>query len=818
MLKNYIKIAFRNLRKQKLYSLINIIGLAVGIACAIIIFLFIQDEFSFDSFHEDADKIFRVEQITYQQPKETIEPGPFFDTRLPDGMQKSPWLPLSMGETISGIIPEIANYTRGDINNFVVRSEEKAFDEEILLADSTFFSVFSSGLISGSPDGVLRDPSYVVLTPAIAEKYFGDSNPVGKSLFIRIQDQERQFTVSGVAETPPQNSSIPFSMVMRIENRSFYNENLARWNSFNTPLFVKLHAEDDRQEFVRKLNEFADERFADSYARTRERLGLPDDATVAEFTATPLTDIHLDASVEWINVSNPLYSYILGAIAVLILIIACINYVTLALARLSGRAKEVGIRKTSGANRNQVAIQFWGETQLLILYSMIIGVGLTEFALPYFNELSGKNLAINPMDNAGILAAIFGVAVLTGLIAGSYPALILSGFNPVTSLKGGSSFRFRPRLTKGLITVQYSISIFLIISSIVMFKQLDYVSSKELGYEEDQVVFVSTYTGWNEQGTGLMERYRSELSGIPGVKSVSGMAPAFTTGSNRYGFRVNDEEKASYIYYVDHQIVQTLGFELISGRNFSPDRPSDITESIIVNEALAESMGWENPIGEQLPWKTRDNPSTVIGVVRDFHFQAMEVDIAPMLFHMDPGHGGIAEIAIKIEDGMIAQTIPRLESVWAEVAPFTPFNFWFLDDAVARQYDEYRQWMKIMGISTLMAILIASMGLFGLSGITAVNKTKEIGIRKVLGAGIGQIMLLLNRDVIRLIMISLMIATPLSWFIMEQWLQDFAYRIPINGRIFVISGIATILISIVTVSYYSIKAAFANPAESLRSE
>jgi putative ABC transport system permease protein len=818
MLKNYFKIAFRNLHKQKLYSLINIFGLAVGIACAIIIYLFIQDEYSFDSFHESAENIYRVEQITYQQLKETIEPRPFFDSRLPQGMHKSPWLPLSMGQALFEIIPEIENYTRGDINNFVVRAGEKTFDEEILLADSTFFTMFTFPLIAGSAEDVLGDPSLIVITPGIAQKYFGESNPVGESLFIKIQDEERQFTVSGVAETPPVNSSLPFTMVMRIENRAFYNQNLERWNSFNTPLFVELNAGSDPGEFTRKLNEFADERFADSYARGRERLGFPEDAVVAEFTITPLRDIHLDASTEWINASNPLYSYILGAIAVLILIIACINYVTLALARSSGRAKEVGIRKTSGAFRNQIAIQFWGETQLLTLFAMLGGIGLTELALPFFNELSGKSLAINPMENTGILGAILGVTILTGLIAGSYPAVILSRFNPVTALKGVNSFKFKPRLTKGLLIVQYSLSIFLIISSMVMFRQLDFVSSKELGYEEDQVVFVSTYTGWNENGTQLMERYRSELNGVRGVRSVSGMAPAFTTGSNRYGFRVNDEEKVSYIYFVDNQILNTLGFKLIAGRDFSAERPSDVTGSIIVNEALVESMGWDDPIGEQLPWKTRDEPSTVIGVVRDFHFQSMESEIAPMLFHMDPGHGGVAEIAIKIEEGMIAETLPQLEARWADVVPFTPFNYWFLDDAVARQYDEYRQWMRIMGISTLMAILIACLGLFGLAGITAVNKTREIGIRKVLGAGMGQIILLLNRDVMRLILISLLIAAPVSWYIMEQWLNDFAYRITITGEIFVVSGFATILITLVTVSYYSLKAAYANPVDSLRSE
>lgn len=818
MLKNYLKIAFRNIRKQKLYSLINIAGLSIGIACCIVIYLFIQDEYSFDRFHDNAENIYRIEELRYQKPNSEIEPTPFYDASLPDGVSKSPWLPLPLGPTIAELFPEIEHFSRIEESTFLARRENHSFRQEVLLADSAFFRMFSFPLLEGTPEDALNDPGKVVLTPETARKYFNEENPVGKTLIVTIQGEEQLFTVSAIAKSPPENSSISFSMIIRIENEPYYEFNADRWSSFNTPLFVTLAPGASPGQFVAKLRDFATERYADSWKGARDRLGMPEDATVAEFDITPLTGIHLDVAAYWHKVSNPLYSYILGAIAVLILIIACINYITLALARSSGRAKEVGIRKASGAQRRQIAVQFWGETQLLSLLAMLAGVCLAKLALPLFNTIAGKTLSISYTGDAGFLGVLLGITLVSGILAGSYPALILSRFEPVKVLKGIKAYTFKPRLTKALLVIQYSLSIFLIISSLVMYRQMEFVSGKELGYDEEQVVFIPTHTGWNEKGTRLMERYRTVLSDMPAVKNVSGMAPALTMGSNVYAFGVDGEMKRSHIYYVDENLINTLGIELIAGRNFAEDRPSDVTGSIIVNESLVESMHWEDPIGQQLPWSGEENPSTVIGVVKDFHFQSMESEIEPMLFHMDPEQGGISSVAVKIGQGMIAETLPKLEAAWKEVAPFTPFNYWFLDDALAQQYEDYQRWLNIMAVSTVLAILIACLGLFGLAGLTAVNRTKEIGIRKVLGAGMEQILVLLNKDIVTLIAVSLIMAAPLSWYIMEQWLKDFAYRIDIGAGVFVLSALSVLVIAILTVSYHSVKAATVNPVESLRSE
>ncbi len=733
-------------------------------------------------------------------------------------MSKSPWLPLPLGPAISGLFPEIELFTRVDESTFLARHGNHSFRQEVLLADSAFFNIFSFPLLEGSSGDALSDPGKVVLTPETARKYFEDENPVGETLIVTIQGEEKLFTVSAVAESPPENSSISFSMVMRIENKPYYDFNVERWSSFNTPVFIEIMPGASPDQLLNKLNSFGAERFADSRKAARDRLGLPEDATVAEFTMTPLSGIHLDASAYWHKVSNPMYSYILGTIAVLILIIACINYITLALARSSGRAKEVGVRKASGAQRRQIAVQFWGETQLLSLLAMFAGVCLAELALPLFNTISGKTLSVSYTTDASFLGILLGITFLSGFLAGSYPALILSRFNPAKVLKGVKEYSFKPRLTKALLVVQYSLSIFLIISSVIMFRQMEFVSGKELGYDEEQVVFIPTHTGWNEKGTALMERYRDALSNVQGVKYVSGMSPALTMGSNIYAFGINGEMKRSHIYYVDEQLVNTLDIQVVAGRNFSEDRPTDVTNAIIVNQSLVKSMGWEDPIGQTLPWKGEENPSTVIGVVKDFHFQSMESEIEPMLFHMDPDQGGISSVAVKMGQGMIAETLPKLESVWNEVAPFTPFNYWFLDDALALQYQDYLRWLRIMAASTVLAIVIACLGLFGLAGLTAVNRTKEIGIRKVLGAGIKHIMLLLNKDIVKLIVVSLVLAAPLSWYIMEIWLSDFAYRIEIGAGVFVLSAIAALFIATIAVSYHSVKAALVNPVDSLKNE
>lgn len=818
MLRNYLKIAIRNLRKQKLYALINIFGLALGIACCVLIYLFVRHELSYDRFHDDAERIFRVNHVRYESAAAPLKPRPFLDTRAPEGVNKSANLPLHLGPTLKQRYPEVERFVRLDESRALLRNGTVVLQEPVLYTDPAFLEMLSFDLLQGDAGTALAEKQSVVVTPEVARKYFGEAPALGQTLHIKIRREERPFTVTGVVEAPPTNSSLQFQVLLPIENKPFYQHHIERWNSFNTILFLKLAPGSDRQEVEQKLQAFVAERYGELMAKHRLNYNLPDAMSSMAFTLTPLTGIHLDASVPWTGASNPLYSYILSGIAGLILLIACINYITLALTRASGRAREVGIRKVAGAQRRQVAWQFWGETQLLALVSLVAGVGLAELFLPAFNRLSGKALTLDYFLDAGFLLALLALASVTGLLAGSYPALILARFHPVQVLKTQANFKIKPRFTRALLVLQYGLSVFLIISSLIMYQQLAFVSEKNLGYDKEQVVIVPTHTGWSEAGTRLMQRFREQAQSHPGVVAVTGMSPAFTKGWNVYGFEVHGENKEAFIYAVDVQFVEALGIGLVAGRNFSAQHPTDITDAIVVNEALAREMGWQNPIGRRLPWKGETEPSRVIGVVQDFHFLSLEQSIAPLILHMDPAQGGIGNVVVKLRPGRIGETLADLQEIWNEVAPATPFDYWFLDEAVARQYEAYTRWLQIMGYATGFAIMIACLGLFGLAGLTAVNKTKEIGIRKVLGAGAGQIVVLLNKDIVKLILLSLLLAAPLSWYLMERWLADFAYRIAIGPGVFVISGLVALTIALLTVSVHAIRAALANPVEALRYE
>lgn len=840
MLKNYLKIALRNLRKQKLYALINILGLALGIACCVLIYLFVRHELSYDRFHEKADFIFRVDNVRYEIPEAAIQSRPSFDSRAPEGVTKSANLPLPAGPTLQQRYPEIQRFVRYDESRALLCHGAVVFEEPVSYVDAMFFDVFSFRLLHGDPATALADNHSIVVTPEIARKYFGDAPALGQTLQVRIRNEVRPFTVSGIVEPPPANSSLQFQVLLPIANKPFYDFHIDNWNSFNTIHFLELAPGSDAGQVQDKLQAFVNERFAESIAQQRLRYNLPDDARTMAFALTPLTAIHLDASVPWTGASNPLYSYILSGIAVLILLIACINYITLALTRSSGRAREVGIRKVAGAQRRQVAWQFWGETQLLALVALVAGVVLAELFLPVFNRLSGKALALDYFLDGGFLLVLLALASLTGLIAGSYPASILARFNPVQVLKAQTHFKVKPRFTRALLVLQFALSAFLIISSAIMYKQLAFVTGKDLGYDEAQVMILPTHTGWSEAGTRLMQRFREQVASHSGVASVSGMSPAFTKGWNVYAFGMEGELREAFIYAVDEQFVEALGIELVAGRDFSAEHVTDATDAILVNEALVRHMGWlgemdslaalrgpdyspaspdwEQAIGKLVPWKGETNPSAVIGVVKDFHFLSLEQSIQPLILHMDPAQGGIGNVVVKLHPGNIAESLSDLKMAWAEVAPNTPFDFWFLDEAVAGQYATYTRWLQIMGYATAFAIAIACLGLFGLAGLTAINKTKEIGIRKVLGAGTAQIVLLLNRDLVKLILMSLLLAAPVSWYVMERWLADFAYRVDIGPGVFLVAGLAALTIALLTVGFHAVRAALANPVDSLRNE
>jgi putative ABC transport system permease protein len=525
--------------------------------------------------------------------------------------------------------------------------------------------------------------------------------------------------------------------------------------------------------------------------------------------------------IGWHKVSDPQYSLILGSIAVLILLIACINYVSLALTTSAARRTEVGIRKVVGAQQGQLINQFAVESIVLALISMVIGLGLVALFLPSFNAFTEKGIQILGGEWVRMLGFTVGLALLVGLLAGSYPALFLSGFRPSQVLKGGQTSRVKAGFTRPLVVLQFALSSFLIICSVIMYRQMNFIATKDLGYNQHQVLVLPTQKGWSPESDQTVAQLRARLSQEPDIISVSGTSSSFNRGWSRYGYKIDGEQKSAYVYAIDPYYIPTLDIRLSEGRNFDPANPADST-ALIVNEALVKDMKWTDPLNSFLNWQedSLSKGARIIGVVKDYHFRSLEAGIDPMILSMDMKNvGNLVNILIKVSPTDIPATVEKVKTIWREMYPDRPFDLAFLDEDVAKQYGAYKRWMSIMGLSTGFAILISCLGLFGLSGINAVNRTKEIGIRKVMGAELTNIFILLNRPFIVLALIAFAIAAPASWYVInELFLADFQFKITVGWELFAVSVLAGLALALVTVSYHAIKAALSNPAETLKYE
>lgn len=817
MFQNYLKTALRNLLRRRLYTFINLFGLSVGLAFVILILLFIRQELSFDHFHANLDHIFRVEEMEYQQSGITERTDWLGYPRPTEGIQKYPYLPLALGPTLQEELPEIQRFTRYDRGGAIVRRDNKSFTEDINFVDSTFFEIFSFSLLEGDPDQVLQERNTVVITPEIARKYFGNKNPIGETLSVQTFDTTQLFTVSGIAQRPPDHSSIDFQILMRVENKPFYQRQYANWNSFNTPLFLELADGTSAADLAPKLQAFTDRQFEKYIAEQRSRYQLSAEAPVFTLPLTALKDVHLNSSIEWLRPGNATNILILGTIALLILLIAGLNYISLSLAGASGRMREVGVRKVLGSTPRQIARQFWVEAQVLAIAAILIAVALVELALPLFNEFVERDLSMGWRNWLLLLPPLALIALVTGLLSGSYPAWVLARFRPVSVLKSNSTYRYQPGFIKVAVVVQFALSVFLMLSSLVMYRQMRFVNQKDLGYDKDHVLVLQTNTGWTDEGARLLGRLREALKDEPRVGQLSGTNNTFSRGWDINGFETPDGKRhRAFIYSGDYNYLDALGLELVAGRNFSIDHPTDSTRACIVNEALAADLGLTDPIGAEVPW--RDYSNVIVGVVKDFNFLPLTEQIQPALIHMNPEEGKVLSILAKIQGSDIPGALAAIERAWRQAAPAQPFDYSFLDEDLAAEYAAFRRWLGIMGVATAFALLIACMGLFGLAGIMALNKTKEIGIRKVLGASLTNILTMLNRDLVRLALLALLLAAPAGWYVMHKWLGRFEYRIAMSWELFAVAGLACLTVALLTVSYHSLRAARRNPVDSLKYE
>ncbi len=800
MIKNYFKIAWRNLLRNKAYSTINIGGLAIGLACFLLIAIFISNELSFDTYHENKNRIYRV--VHHNSAEDPT------DTWI--------WGNAPVGPALKADFPEIVEKVQfSGISDILLEYNNRSFQEsECFYMDSAAFDVFTWPLIAGNPKTALEAPYSIVLTETTAKKYFGSENPMGKTIEgIGGRAADGTYTVTGIIKDIPQNSHFTFDVLMSMS--SFYQTRpdiFEQWGYVDFYTYLLVADNFDQKAFESKISGFLDK-----HIDPEERKEY-----YYNFSLESLNNIYLHSTADRQPGATGSLSniYIFSIIGFFILIIASINFMNLATARSMERAKEVGVRKVIGAERKGLVYQFLGESLILVLIASVFGLLLAFLGLPWLGGLTNRTFELGSILTTPILFLYFGVTLLTGLFSGSYPALVLSGFKPVSVLKG--AFRTSPKgtnLRKSLVVFQFSLSIAMIASTIVVYNQLGFMLNKDMGFDKEQQLILDF--NWDGTVLGNSEVIKGELLSLADVSSVSlsrtvpsSHFPAAGTDIETPGGAM--ENFTPYIYEVDNNFIQHYKIDVVAGRTFSPDFPTDSISSLVINEAAVKSFGYSNPkeiIGKKFQQWGRQG--TIIGVVKDFNYISLHQKVAPLTLRQVP-YGRYFSLRIGTDNYQDA--LAAVEKKWAELAPHRPFLYSFLDETFNKQYLADIRFRRLFTLFSCLAIFIACLGLFGLATYSAMLRTKEIGIRKVLGADLGTIVTLLSKDFIRLVGIAILIAFPFSWYAMNQWLNKYAYKIDVEWWVFALSGIMALSIAIFTISFQAIKSAFQNPVKSLRTE
>lgn len=811
MLKNYFTIAWRNLLKNRVFSIVNIAGLATGLACFILITLYVVDELSYDRFNEKADRIYRINSDIR-----------FGGTELSLAVSSD-----ALGAALKNDYPQVEEFARlynSSGSKLVKKGNEFIRENNVVHGDSTLFNVFTLPAVTGNAKTALNDPNTVVITESTAKKYFGSTDVVGKT--IETNDNgSTLYKVTAVIKDIPHNSHFNFDFIFSMDNVQYGWGNFVSQN-FQTYLLLKPGTDyhEFEKNFVQVINKYVLPQ-AKAYMQINSMEEFEKAGNKMQFSLTPLTDIHLHSAraVELGVNGNIQYIYIFSAVALFILVLACINFMNLSTARSANRAREVGIRKVLGTEKRSLISQFLSESILTALIAMVLALGITLLILPFFNELAGKEISAFNLSHGKFLLFLLALPFLVGIMAGIYPAFFLSAFKPIAVLKGPANMLLkRSHLRSGLVVFQFFISIVLIIGTIVVFRQLNYIQTKKLGFSKDQLLIIN--------GTGALGNnvtaFRNEISKMNGVKmsSYAGYLPVngSSRSDNTFSKEAVMDSKSGFnmqVWNVDYDYINNLGMEITRGRNFSANYGTDSTAAII-NETTAQVLGYDDPIGKKIYTNDGGNPPqtiayTVIGVVKNFHFESMRQQISPLCMRLGQNNW---VTAFKVNTADIRNLLSGIEKKWKAMAPSVPFSYQFLDDAFDDMYRTEQRVGKVALSFAVLAILIACLGLFGLATYMAEQRTKEIGVRKVLGATVTNIVSMLSKDFAKLVAIGAVIAFPVAWLMMNRWLQDFAYRVNIGWWIFLLAAFITLLIAFCTVVVQAVKAAVANPVKSLRTE
>ena len=795
MLTSYFKIALRYLAKSKVYSFINIAGLSLGLACAMLILLYTKDELSFDAFHKNVNSIYQV----------TV------DVRFPDGssQEKMGMSSILLGPYLKSNLPEVQSSLRLAKGFWDVKLGDVVQSQSVMLADSNFFTLLTFPLLHGNSKTALQQPNSVVISEDMAIRHFGTEDALGKTLLFERGGEFKPFTVTGVAKRIPQNSSIQFEALLPLIPRP---EELGndRWVSIGVNTLIQLYDGSDVASVANKIQQVYEAASNDAFEPVRKQ-GFNQ---MFHHNLQPIRDIHLSqefkAEFGFVNGSNPMYSYILSGIALFILIIACINFVNLTIARSVKRAKEIGIRKVVGSGRQQLIAQFLGESFLLCCFSFAGALLFAQLALPLFNDVTNKALSLSYLMDVKLLIGYVALFFITALLAGFYPAIILSGFNPVQTLYNQFRLTGKNYLQKGLVIFQFTLATMMILGTLTIYFQFEYLTNKDLGYDSGNLVHVPKRNLTPREA----KLFGEQLMKNPNIISV---APFRHSQNNA---KVTGDSISHFTYeMVDENFVDILKLQIVEGRNFSSQFPSDSSKAVLVNEAFVKMAGLKDPIGHEIDFFLTNEKKMIVGIVKDYHNASLREAIGPQCFAARPEDRYLyTQMLIRIKPNSEANSVPHVEQTFRKLFPMQPFTYQFDDDQNLKQYAAEAKWKQVILLGACLTIFISAFGLFGLSILTAEKRFKEIGIRKVLGASVRGIVLTLSKDFILLISLAMLIAMPIAYYGGTLWLETYPYRTNIGLPVYVGTSVLVLIIALTTISYQSIKTALMNPVESLKRE
>ncbi|MBS1916714.1 MAG: ABC transporter permease [Bacteroidetes bacterium] len=810
MLKNYFKAALRNLARHKVYSVINIAGLSIGLACTMLIMLYVKDEVSFDRFHKNVNNIYRI-----------VSKSPQGRNMVMTGNLQGPRFTQN--------VPGIKSFVRVQNAGKDIKAGTYVHEQGLLYVDPNFFSAFTFPLLSGDAKTCLTGPHSIVVDEDIAKRQFGTVDAIGKIILIKDDSSFVPYQVTAVAKRCPQNSSLQFNVLLPLKVSGTDLENNENWFGFSLNTFVVLDDKANLQTVEKQMQNFYVANAKEAHDAISKKNGGKNDGKMSTYFLQPFLDMHLstalpvnnnfmhlskaDAHVDngLTNASNPVYSYILSGIALFVLLIACINFVNLTVARSVKRAKEIGIRKVIGGSRKQLIAQFLGESFLLCTIAFALAIVFAQLVLPVFSDLANKVLSLSYLMDAKLVASYIALYLITGLFAGFYTALVLSGYDPVKTLYSRFQIAGKNYLQKALVVLQFTLASFLIIATFIIYSQFHFLTKTNLGYDDNNLVVIQTSDTKHTDAAA----FKNELLKNPNIIGVSakngGIWQAGSKGDLDSGINARYET-------IDENYLPLLKIPLVAGRNFSPEYAADSTQSVIINESYAKAEHWENPVGKTISVLWGDIETYhVIGVVKDYHFASLTETITPQILTMKTGNS-YGSYYIRIKPGSETTSLQWIQKIFQQFYPADPYSYIFKNDENKKQYAEVEKWKQIILFGAILTIFISCIGLFGLSVLSAEKRTKEIGIRKVLGASVKSIVIHLSTDFIKLVLFALITATPFTYLAANKWLQNFPYRININLWMFVGAASLVVFIALITVSFQSIKTAIGNPVKSLRSE